>query len=60
MDCLVPWKKKRSVYKEESDEDDLRGIRGPHLTDEMHGVNFIMKDATNAEAMRKLNIKWWR
>jgi len=57
---LVPWKKKRSMYKdEESDEDSVNGIRGPHLKDELKDVKFIMNDKTNSESMRKLNIKWW-
>ena len=57
MDNLVSWKIKRDKYRDEADEDEL-GVRSPRLTDTLQESNFIMRDETNARAMRKLKIKW--
>lgn len=57
MDNLVSWKIKRDKYRDEADEDEL-GVRSPRLTDTIQESNFIMRDETNARAMRKLKIKW--
>ena len=57
METLVFWKKKRDKYRDEADGDDL-GPRVPRLTDTMQDAEFIMRDETNAEAMKHLKIKW--
>jgi hypothetical protein len=60
MDTLVYWKRKTSKYRDEADEDSL-GPREPKLIDAMQTPEFIMRDETNAEAMKNLKIKWkWR
>jgi len=67
MDTLVSWKKRRDKY---SDSDSVEGV-GDSIDDfseqgnvefvqSSKQINFIKKDETNAEAMRKLKIKkWW-
>lgn len=57
MDSLVHWKKKKDKYDDEMDEDESE-VRSPILIDTMQEPTFIMRDETNAEAMRKLKIKW--
>ena len=44
-------------YHDEADGDDL-GPRGPRLIDTMQNPEFIMRDETQAKAMKKLGIKW--
>jgi len=55
MDSLVKWKKKVSEYRDEADDDDL-GPRNPRTTDTMQPCAFIMRDETNAEAIKKLKL----
>lgn len=57
MDSLVPWKKKRDLYRDETDGD--FGTRSPKLTDTIQEPELIKRDETNAEAMKALKIKWW-
>jgi len=57
MASLVSWKKKTSNYWDEADGDEL-GPRSPRLTDEMQTPEFIMRDETNAKAMRDMKFKW--
>ena len=58
MESLVPWKKKRDEYNDEADDDEL-GVRSPRLVDTMQDCKFIMRDETNAKAMKRLKLKWW-
>jgi hypothetical protein len=57
-ESLVVWKKKVSEYRDEADDDEL-GPRSPRLVDTLQDCSFIMRDETNAKAMRRMNIKWW-
>jgi hypothetical protein len=66
MDGLVPWKKRRDKFQ---DSDNVSGMgdqvdcfddmESPGLTGSPTEVKFIMKDETNAEAMKHLKLKWW-
>ena len=59
-DSLVKWKQKVSLFRDEADEDGM-GPRAPKLTDTMQTPQFIMRDETNAEAMKAMKIKqWWQ
>ena len=58
MESLVSWKKKRDKYCDEADGDGHQ-VRAPKLVDTMQDVEFIMRDETNAKAMRRMKIKWW-
>lgn len=57
MESLVSWKKKRDKYDAEMDGDATE-IIVPKLTNTIQTPEFIMRDETNAEAMRKLKIRW--
>ena len=58
-DSLVKWKQKVSLFRDEADEDGL-GPRDPRLTDTMQTPQFIMRDETNASAMKAMKMKqWW-
>ena len=57
MESLVNWKKKRDKYNEEDDGD--FELRAPKLTNTIQDVEFIKRDETNAEVIRKLKAKWW-
>lgn len=57
-ESLVPWKKKRDLYREEADDDTLE-VKSPRLVDSMNETCFIIRDEANAEAMRAMKIKWW-
>lgn len=59
MDSLVNWKKKRDNHHEEFDDDDT-DIFSPRLNDTMNEVLFIRRDSANAEAMRKMKMRWWK
>jgi hypothetical protein len=58
MESLVHWKRKRDKYYDEADEDDSE-VRETRLVDSMQECKFIMRDETNAKAMRSMKIKWW-
>jgi len=58
MESLVPWKKKVNKYHDEADDDEAVP-RAPKLIDTMQEPTFIMRDETNAEAMKRLKLKWW-
>jgi len=53
----ISWKKKRDKYDDEMDGD-FTEARDPRLTDTIQDPEFIMRDETNAEAMRKMRMKW--
>jgi len=55
---LIKWKKKLDKYRSEADDDAL-GIKGPRLVDTMQEPGFIMRDETNARAMRAMKMKQW-
>lgn len=57
-DSLVPWKCKRDLFDDETDEDDSE-VRSPNLVGTLQDVQFIRRDETNATAMRHLGFKWW-
>lgn len=59
MESLVFWKRKRDKYDDEADEDDTEA-REPRLVDSMQESKFIMRDETNAKAMKTMRMKkWW-
>ena len=66
MDTLVYWKKRRDKFQDSDNVtsmgDQVEGfadIESPSLTGSPMDVKFIMKDETNASAMKHLNIKPW-
>ena len=61
MDSLVFWKAKPDKYRDETDSDDTE-VREPKLTDTLQECSFVMRDETNAKAVRRLKNKgkqWW-
>lgn len=57
MDSFT-WRKKRDKYRDEMDEDEIEA-RDVKLIDTLQDPQFVMRDEHNAEAMKKLKIKWW-
>ena len=57
MASLVSWKKKVSKYREENDGDAL-GTMDARFVDSMQTPGFIMRDETNAKAMKAMKFKW--
>lgn len=55
---LVPWKKKEERYFDNDEE--LGEAKAPKFIKPPKEVKFIMKDETNAEAMKAMKIKWWK
>ena len=65
MQSLVKWKKRRDCFQNSDNisgcgdqVDDFSEQGNIGLTGSPKEVKFIMKDETNAEAMKKLKIKW--
>lgn len=63
METLVPWKKRRDVHQDSDNVlgcgDQVEGfaeMEAPSLTGSPRSVKFIMKDETNAQAMKHLGI----
>jgi len=59
MASLVSWKKKTSKENEENDGDAL-GTMNARFVDSMQTPEFIMRDETNARAMKAIGVQWWR
>jgi hypothetical protein len=55
---LISWKKKRDKYDDDEMDGDFTEAGDPRLTDTIQDPEFIMRDETNAEAMRKMRMKW--
>jgi hypothetical protein len=67
MNSLVPWKKRRDRFQEGDNVsgcgdqvDQFDDMESPGLTGSLTTVKFIMKDETNAEAMKAFKSQWWQ
>jgi hypothetical protein len=63
---LVSWKRRRDMFQNSDNVsgmgdqiEGLQDIEDASLTGSPTQVKFIMKDETNAEAMKALKLKWW-